>query len=126
MLAWHITRPLRLLAGCRPNRRAGLALSLSHTAGPAGVVAKRRDLDLGNGDRNEVLAAPADELTAGDVLFQIAADGTTDDLLEAVLVALDAEDHGEQSPTLSDPPGRRCWRRRSERRWRKLGSNRNS
>ena len=68
---------------------------MTHATHTTGVIAKRRELDLGNGDGNVVFAPATDELAAGNVALQISTDGTTNDLLEPVLISLDIENHSD-------------------------------
>src|SRR5262249_44458234 len=94
----------RLVAGAgrvsfrRRERIAGPALSLADAAGALLAVAELRDVDLRQGDADEVLALLADHLAAADVLLQVALHLAADELLEPLVVALDFLSHG--SPPL--------------------------
>src|SRR5262249_30829181 len=52
-----------------------------------------RDVDLRKRDGDEVLAAPPDQLAAADVALQVLLDAPADNLAEAVVVLVDAENH---------------------------------
>jgi hypothetical protein len=96
VLAGHVPRSSTFsLTGCDADGSAGLAFALPDAAHTSRVIAERRDLDLGYGDGNVVFAPTADELAAGDVVLQVATDGTTNDLLEPVLISFDIENQSD-------------------------------
>ncbi len=69
----------RIEAGLVPEPVARLALPLGHaTLLPA--EAEARQLDLGDGDRNQVLPLAADQLSLGQVLSQVLPDHASHDL----------------------------------------------
>ena len=71
------------------------AFSLAHSAGLVLPVPNAWNIDLGEGDADELVPLLSDELTRGHVPLQILADASTDDLLEAIEVVLDVQDHGD-------------------------------
>src|SRR5262249_44269293 len=89
-----VARPGVALALRRGQRVADVAVALAGAAGALLAVAELRDLDLRQGDANEVLPLFADHLAAADVLRQVALDLAADDLLEPLMVALDFLSHG--------------------------------
>ena len=97
--------------GPSPAPRAGLAVAGAADRGPdvarpladaaavLGPVAELGDLDLRQGDRDELAPRLADHLAVGDVLPQVGLDLAADDLLEPVGVTIDFSHHG--SPALA-------------------------
>jgi hypothetical protein len=76
------------------HRVAGLSFTLAHPARLLRPEAEARDLDLGKGDGDEVLALLADELALGQILAKLLLDDAADDLLESLDVTLDLPEHG--------------------------------
>src|SRR5579883_177997 len=72
---------------------AGVAVSLSGAAALPVSEREVRDVDLRNGDRDEVLALAADELPLRDVLSQVLADLAAHDRSETGVVLIDLERH---------------------------------
>src|SRR5262249_43231994 len=78
----------------RAQRRAGVALAHAHPAGTLLAVAELRDVDLWQGNADQVLALLADHLAAADVLAQVRLNLAAHDLAEALVVAFDLLTHG--------------------------------
>jgi hypothetical protein len=77
-----------------PSIGSPASFTLAHPARLLRPEAEARDLDLGKGDGDEVLALLADELALGQVLAELLLDDAADDLLEALDVTLDLPEHG--------------------------------
>src|SRR5262249_43219165 len=91
--------PARLVAGAavalrRGQRVARLALALADAAGALLAVAELRQLDLRQGDADQILPLAADHPPAADVLAQVRLHLAPDDLPEALVVTLDLLPHG--------------------------------
>src|SRR5262249_52405113 len=82
----------------RAERLADLAVTLSGAGGAFAAIAELRNLDLRQGDADQVASLFADHLATGDVLAQVALHLAADELAEALVVAFDLLSHGE-------PPG---------------------
>ena len=80
--------PLALAEGV-----AGLAVPLADTAAVLRVVLEPRGVDLRQRDRDPILALLADQLAARDVLLEVLANPSADDLAKPRVVLLDAR-HG--------------------------------
>jgi len=94
VLAGALAR-LLALTGLRlalAKRIPRVALALSH-ATLLVAVAKARDVDLRNRNGNYILALAAQQLTLGDVLAQILADFTANDMAEAPVILVDLQGH---------------------------------
>src|SRR4029077_3566046 len=78
------------------DRRPDVARALAHSATVFGPVAKLGDLDLRQGDRNELAAGLADQLAVRNVLTQVRLDLAADDLFEPIGVVIDFSNHGYQ------------------------------
>ena len=90
-----ITRPGAAIAVARAaDRRTDVARALAHSAAVLGPVAKLGDLDLRQGDRNELAPGLADQLAMRNVLTQIRLDLAAHDLLEAIGIMIDFSNHG--------------------------------
>ena len=76
------------------DRRADVAGPLADSAAVLGPVAKLGDLDLRQGDRDELAPGLADQLAVRDVLTQVRLDLAADDLLEPIGVTIDFSNHG--------------------------------
>ena len=76
------------------DRRADVARPLADSAAVLGPVAELGDLDLRQGDRDELAPGLADHLPVGDVFAQIGLDLAPNDLLEPVGVTIDFSNHG--------------------------------
>src|SRR5262245_58130234 len=81
--------PAALLVA-RPHDGPDVALALAHAAALARIVDEVGQVDLGEGDADEVAAFAADQLAAGDVLAEVALDPAADNLLEAIVILIDA------------------------------------
>ena len=91
----------RLAVAGAADRRADVAGPLPHAAAVLGPVAELGDLDLRQGDRDELAARLADHLAVGDVLAQVRLDLAADDLLEPVGVPIDFSHHGFPAPAVA-------------------------
>ena len=76
------------------DRRADVARALADAAPVLGPVAELGDLDLRQGDRNELAPGLADHLAVRDVLTQVGLDLAPDDLLEPIGVTINFSNHG--------------------------------
>ena len=76
------------------DRRADVARALAHSAAVLGPVAKFGDLDLRQGDRNELAPGLTDQLAMRNVLTQVRLDLAAHDLFEAIGVMIDFSNHG--------------------------------
>ena len=74
--------------------RTDVARALAHSAPVLGPVAKLGDLDLRQGDRNELAPGLADQLAMRNVLTQIRLDLAAHDLFEPIGVMIDFSNHG--------------------------------
>src|SRR6185436_11186476 len=72
---------------------AGLAVALADAAGFLAAEAEARDLDLGKGNGDDVLALASDQLALGQVLPEFLLDHAADDLAEPLHVAIDLAQH---------------------------------
>src|SRR5690606_24878375 len=97
VLARRVPRAAGVAARARlavpADRRADVARPLPDAARVPRAVPEARDVDPGDGDRDELLAATADEFAAREMLLQIFLDPPADNVLEAATVAFDALDH---------------------------------
>ena len=84
----------RLAVARAADRRADVARALAHSAAVLGPVAELGDLDLRQGDRDELAPGLADQLAVRDVLTQVGLDLAPDDLLEPIGVTIDFSNHG--------------------------------
>src|SRR6185503_9976280 len=73
---------------------AGLALALADAAGAFLAVAELRQVDLRQGDADEVFPLLADQLAPADVLAEVRLHLAPDDLPEALVIAFDLLPHG--------------------------------
>ena len=87
--------PGSLPAPCPRRPAVALADALA-----AGVVDEVGDLEVRDGDRDDPLALPADQLLPAQVLAQLLADAAADDLPETVDIGLNPR-HAVRSPVLS-------------------------
>jgi hypothetical protein len=71
-----------------------VAFPLAGASGALLAVAELRDVDLRQGDADEVLALLADHLAAADVLAQVTFHLTADDFAEPLVVAFNLLAHG--------------------------------
>src|SRR5262249_30701568 len=85
------------LALRRGQRLADLALALAGAAGAFLAVAELRQVDLRQGNADQVLALLADQLAAADVLAQAGLHLAANDLAEALMIAFDPLAHGSLS-----------------------------
>src|SRR5205823_3715869 len=67
--------------------RTGIAFPLAHASGTFGAKTKLGNLDLRQGDANEIVALLADHLAAADVLAQVAFHLAADELPKALVIA---------------------------------------
>ena len=84
---------LALLALFAAHRVAGLAVALACATLLLVAEAEARDIDLRDGDGDEVLALPPDELALRDVLAQVLPDLAADDRAEPRVVLIDLQGH---------------------------------
>ena len=80
------------------DRGADVARPLPDAAAALGPVAELGDVDLRQGDRDQLAPGLADHLAVRDVLPQVGLDLAADDLLEPIGIALDFTHHGRCSP----------------------------
>ena len=78
----------------RPQGRTGIAFPLPDAAGALLAVAELGNLDLRQGDGNEIVPFLADHLPAADVLAKVAFHLAADNFSEPLLVAVDFLAHG--------------------------------
>src|SRR5262249_10705732 len=109
--AWLVARAGVAVALRRTQWLADIAIALSGAAGTLLTVTKLRNVDLRQGDADEVLALLADHLAAADVLAEVAFHLAADDLAEALMIAFDSLSH---SSTLANQPQMNNDKRRSE------------
>src|SRR6266545_379215 len=103
----------RLIAGaalvalrCRQGV-ARLALALADAAGAFLTVAELRQVDLRQGDADEILALLADQLAAADVFSQVCLHLAPDDLPEALVIAFNLLPHGRLPSKRKKEKGKR-------------------
>src|SRR5262249_23147024 len=94
MPARLIARPRTRLPLSRPQRLPRLSRPLPHSSGALIPIAELRDLDLRQGNGDQVLPLLADHLAPADVLRQIALHLAADKLAEALVIAFDFLSHG--------------------------------
>src|SRR5262249_45728410 len=83
----------RLLLVAAADRIAWVAVALTDAAALLVPEAEAWDVDLGDGDRDEVLAFAADQLALRDVFTEILANSPSDDLTESAVVLVDLQRH---------------------------------
>jgi hypothetical protein len=83
-----------------------LAVALADASRLLAAEAEARDLDLGEGNGDDVFALAADELALGQVLAEFLLDHATDDLAEALHVAIDLAQHHRHRTCRQRPPSR--------------------
>jgi hypothetical protein len=75
------------------DRHPGVSFSLSNPTLASWGKAKRRDIDLWNGDTNQILSLSPDEFLVRNVLPQIIFDFAAYNLTEPVMILFDLESH---------------------------------
>ena len=85
-----------LLAVVAAHRIADVAVALTDAALLLVAEAKARDVDLRNGDRDEVLALSSDQLALRDVLAEVLPDLAADDVPKARMILIDLEAHRQK------------------------------
>ena len=78
-----------LLLVALAQRVAGLTIALADAAALLVAEAEARDVDLRDGDRDEVLAFAPDQLALRDVLAEVLADPPADYLSKAAVILVD-------------------------------------
>ena len=85
------------LIAAAADRLSDFAFPLADAAGAFVAVAEVRNLDVRHGDADDFASLAAEDFAVGDVLLEILADLTADDLLEALVIAVNGSGHGDVS-----------------------------
>src|SRR5262249_23820011 len=97
-----VTGPRLALALGGRQGLADVAVALADAAGALLAVAELRDVDLRQGDADQVLPLLADQFAPADVFAQVALHLAPDDLPEALVIAVDPLAHGNPPLRIAD------------------------
>src|SRR5699024_10611391 len=95
-----------LLLAVTADGIARIAVPLPRASGLLVREAETRNVDVGDRDRNEIFAFATDELALRDVLAQVLANASPDDVAKSRVVLVDLEGHREEVYPTSEAPRR--------------------